>query len=150
MGKIMKNGVAYSGVNVNNYSEMTNKPKINNVELSGNVTSSILGLVEELPDLSDVDISNPQDGEVLKYDATSGKWENGVGASAETILTQTLTAGNTTLTFTDASITSDSLVSIYVNHAETKPIDLDDSVSGSITLLFNSQSADLVVKLVIK
>lgn len=150
MGKIMKNGVAYSGVNVNNYSEMINKPKINNVELSGNVTSSILGLVEELPDLSDVDISNPQDGEVLKYDATSGKWENGVGASAETILTQTLTAGNTTLTFTDASITSDSLVSIYVNHAEAKPIDLNDSVSGSITLLFNPQSADLVVKLVIK
>lgn len=32
-----------------------------------------------LNDLSDIDLSNPTDGQVLKYNATTGKWENGAG-----------------------------------------------------------------------
>lgn len=65
------------------------------------------------------------------------------------ILTQTLVAGQTSLTFTDASITENALVDIYVNHADAFPTDFDDSVSGSITLTFDVQIADLSVKLVI-
>lgn len=71
-------------------------------------------------------------------------------ANAPTILTQTLTAGQTTLTFTNGAITSTSLVSIYVDHAEAKPVDLDDSTVGTIVLVFNEQATDLVVKLVIE
>lgn len=33
-----------------------------------------------LSGLTDVDISNPSDGQTLVYDATSGKWENGSGS----------------------------------------------------------------------
>ena len=32
-----------------------------------------------LSGLTDVDISNPSDGQTLVYNATSGKWENGAG-----------------------------------------------------------------------
>lgn len=32
-----------------------------------------------LSGLTDVDISNPTDGQTLVYNATSGKWENGAG-----------------------------------------------------------------------
>lgn len=105
-----------------------------------------------LADLTDVDLTEVADGEVLKYDATSNKWVNGTGGggSVGTVLTQTLVAGQTTLTFTDVAITENSLVSIYVNHAEAKPVDLDDSTAGTIVLVFNEQATDLVVKLVIE
>ena len=35
-----------------------------------------------LSGLTDVDISNPADGQVLVYNATSGEWENGEGGGA--------------------------------------------------------------------
>jgi len=35
-----------------------------------------------LAGLTDVDISNPSDGQTLVYNATSGKWENGAGGGA--------------------------------------------------------------------
>lgn len=35
-----------------------------------------------LSGLTDVDISNPADGQTLVYNATSGKWENGAGGGA--------------------------------------------------------------------
>ena len=35
-----------------------------------------------LSGLTDVDISNPTDGQTLMYNATSGKWENGSGGSS--------------------------------------------------------------------
>lgn len=34
---------------------------------------------EELSDLSDVDVTTPTDGQILKYDGTSQKWINGTG-----------------------------------------------------------------------
>ena len=34
---------------------------------------------DDLNDLSDVAISSPTNGQVLKYNSTSGKWENGTG-----------------------------------------------------------------------
>lgn len=35
-----------------------------------------------LSGLTDVDISNPSDGQMLVYNSTSGKWENGAGAGS--------------------------------------------------------------------
>lgn len=40
-------------------------------------SSSLVALtVRELNDLDDVTISSPTNGQVLKYNSTSGKWEN--------------------------------------------------------------------------
>lgn len=40
------------------------------------------GGASTLSGLTDVDISNPTDGQTLVYNATSGKWENGAGGGA--------------------------------------------------------------------
>lgn len=39
-----------------------------------------------LSGLTDVDISNPTDGQTLVYNATSGKWENGAGGGGSSAL----------------------------------------------------------------
>lgn len=56
-----------------------------------------------LAGLTDVDISNPSDGQVLVYNATSGKWENGRSPSGSGLLIvnalATTTNDGSTLTF---------------------------------------------------
>jgi hypothetical protein len=49
------------------------------------------GGASALSGLTDVDITNPTDGQVLVYNAESGKWENGAGGGA--ILDSTGTEG---------------------------------------------------------
>ncbi len=85
---------AIGGGGVSDYDDLTNKPQINGVTLSGNKTASDIGcasLVDgkvpasELPetsidDLSDTAIDNPENGEVLKYDADQRKWVNGTAS----------------------------------------------------------------------
>lgn len=44
------------------------------------------GGASTLSGLTDVDISNPANGQTLVYNATSGKWENGVGGGTAGIL----------------------------------------------------------------
>ena len=51
MGVIYKNGISYGGGGsssggTSDYNELTNKPKINNVTLSGNKTTADLGLAD--------------------------------------------------------------------------------------------------------
>lgn len=75
------------------YDELTNKPSINGVTLSGNKTTSDLGIVipenvsdltndegflteVNVEDIADVELTSPTDGQVLKYDATNDKWVN--------------------------------------------------------------------------
>lgn len=54
-----------------------------------------------LSGLTDVDISNPSDGQTLVYNASAGKWEN--GASSEvlvvTVIATHTTGGETTVSF---------------------------------------------------
>ena len=49
------------------------------VEGGGGGSSTLSGL-------TDVDISNPTDGQTLVYNATSGKWENGAGGGGGPLL----------------------------------------------------------------
>jgi len=65
------------------------------------------------------------------------------------ILTSTLTAGQTTITFTDSSITANSTVDVYTSVYGVSPTEITSS-TGSITLAFDSQDSDLSVKVVIK
>lgn len=47
------------------------------IEKAQERTSELLTLsMRELNDLDDVEISDPQNGDVLTYNSTSGKWEN--------------------------------------------------------------------------
>lgn len=74
-----------------------------------------------------------------------------VGAINEvrgTILSSTLTAGSTSLTFTDASILADSMLAVYTL-PEIFYNTLTASV-GSVVLTFDAQAADVGVKLEVR
>ncbi len=70
-------------------------------------------------------------------------------ASAPTILTQTLTAGQTGLTFSSVAIRTDSFMDIYTDTLGVNPTGVT-SVSGSVTLTFDAQSSDVVVAVIIR
>lgn len=73
-----------------------------------------------LSGLTDVDISNPTDGQVLVYNATTGKWENGAGGGGDDIFETlgTITAATVPMTYDDenhmwvALISSDILIPV--------------------------------------
>lgn len=54
-----------------------------------------------LSGLTDVDISNPTDGQTLVYNATSGKWENGVGGSDMFVTLGTINAATVPMSYVD-------------------------------------------------
>lgn len=60
-------------------------------------------------------------------------------------LTAILTAGETTLTISDSSITEDSMIDIYTNVFGVNPSEVTVA-SGSITFVFDAQETDLSVK----
>lgn len=77
--------------------------------------------------------------------------KNVVGAVNEVrgkILTGTLTAGNTSITFSDASITATSLIEVY-NDAGIGWESIS-ATTGSVTITFEAQSSDLAVEVIIK
>jgi hypothetical protein len=110
---------------------------------------TIPSAITELNDVPDVDITEPTDGQTIKYDAALGKWVNaaGGGGSSITVIPGTLNAGETSITFTDARILDDSIVSC-ATPAGINPTAMT-STTGSVTFYFQSQAADMVVKAVI-
>lgn len=97
MGKILKSGIEYGGGGgTSDYPDLTNKPSINSVTLSGNKTTSDLNISyadltnkptipDEISDLSDVTLANLANGDTLKWDATNSKWVNGQGGGASAL-----------------------------------------------------------------
>lgn len=64
------------------------------------------------------------------------------------ILTGTLTAGSTSITISDSSITANSLIEVY-NDAGVGWESITAS-SGSVTITFEAQSADMSVEVIVK
>ena len=85
------------------------------------------------------------DNNTLKYDSVNGY----LYASLGTVLTGTLAAGSTTITFTDASIGNNSLIDVYTDTYGVNPKTMTQS-GTSIVLTFKEQAAAVVVKLVVK
>ena len=52
-----------------------------------------------LAGLTDVDISEPTNGQTLVYNAESGKWENGTGGDAALMTLGTISADSVTMTY---------------------------------------------------
>lgn len=101
------------------------------------------GGASSLNDLTDVAISSPAIGQVLTYNGAS--WANGIIASPWIDVTGTLTAGSTTITFSDVSISSNSTIDVYTDVFGVNPTDITVA-TGSVTLTFASQADDLGVK----
>ncbi len=131
------------------------------------------GEVSSLDDLTDVEITTPSDGQFLKYNSSDSEWQNvtviddsTTSASkvwssnktnselsskedAPTILTSTLTSGSTSLTFSNAAVTTTAMYDVYVDKYGLTPTDITIT-TGQAVLTFEAQSADVSVKLVIR
>ena len=70
-------------------------------------------------------------------------------ASSKTVLTSTLTAGSTSLTFLNAAITTSALYDVYAEKYGLTPTNITIT-TGQAVLTFESQLADVSVKLVIQ
>lgn len=75
--------------------------------------------------------------------------QDNVAAALGKELTGTLTAGSTTLAFTDAAISSNSIVDIYVSVYGISPT-AASIADNTLTLTFETQASDLGVMVVIK
>lgn len=87
--------------------------------------------------------------DALNSGITSAKVAKIDNLPTTTELTATLTAGQTTLTFTDAGITANSTIDVYTSVYGVNPEGMTVS-SGSLTLTFDAQASDIGVKAVIK
>lgn len=65
-------------------------------------------------------------------------------------LTDTLTAGNTSITFEDDAITDDCIIDFYTSIYGVNPKSIDNSTFGKLTLTFKAQENDMEVRIIIK
>lgn len=73
-----KNQIDTNTSNIGNLSNLTTTAK-DNLVAAINEAAQSGGGASDLDDLNDVNLTNLADGQVLKYNATSSKWENGAG-----------------------------------------------------------------------
>lgn len=132
-----------------------------------------------ISDIKNVTITSISNGQILQYNSSTQKWENkSLGSAASrnatssitsgstdliesgavnslkqtltpTILTQTLTAGSTSLTFTNANIGNNSRIS-FQSSPFTKGL-IDNAVQSgtTVTLTCKAQLSNVSVKLII-
>lgn len=78
------------------------------------------GGASTLNDLLDVNISSPTNGQILKYDSTSGKWVNGSAGGVGTVTSITAGTGLSGGTITSSgTIAINSTYQGYISHGET-------------------------------
>lgn len=65
------------------------------------------------------------------------------------VMTATLTAGNTSLTFTSQDITSTSILILSAQDKDIEYLSCDTSVANEVTYTFEEQDSDVVFKLLI-
>lgn len=125
----------------------TTGTKIATITINGTSTdvyAPTSGGASSLSGLSDVAISSPSNGQILTYNNSTSKWGNSDIPLPYKEVTGTLSSGNTSITLSDASITTSSTIDIYTDG------DVDyNSVSvstGSVTITFDAQSSNLGVK----
>lgn len=141
---------------VNGYSNMSElgdivltSPTDKQVLMYDSTSSKWVNGTNSLNDLGNVDITTPANGQVLKYNNATGNWENanesGGGGGSYTDVTGTLLAGNTTVTITDSVITTTATFDFYTDTYGVNPTNISVS-TGSITLTFEEQASDVIVK----
>lgn len=90
-------------------------------------------------------ITTPANKQILEYNSTSAKWEN---KNKFTALTDTLDAGETELTFTNAAITSTARFETYTEDVYLPLVDIVRD-GTTLTLTFPEQEEDVNVKVLI-
>ncbi len=101
----------------------------------------------QLSGLADVDLNSLADGQLLKWNATAHKWEN---YTPDTVLTATLAANATSVTFTDAALTSYCFFEIYTDKNGLNYKSVDSSTVGTLSVTFPAQSTATTIKLIVR
>ena len=100
-----------------------------------------------LSGLTDVDISEPTNGQTLVYNATSGKWENGAGGGSALVVNVTEDGNNLVLDRTYAEIVSAAplvcLGAVDANHSEFKWLTAFGAMQGSYAVMFGNSQDDM-------
>ena len=136
------------------------------------------GGASSLNDLNDVTITSATQGQVLKKGASDwenaslSKSDVGLGnvdntsdldkpistatqtalnakENASTVLTSTLSSGSTSVTFSNAAITTTAMYDVYADKYGLTPTDITIT-TGQAVLTFEAQSANVSIKLVIR
>lgn len=91
-----------------------------------------------LSGLTDVDISNPTDGQTLVYNAASGKWENGAGGGGGALVVRGVAVGeDVTLDHTYAEIVSAAPLVYYdLQHAPNRTSFMPLKAFGAVDELY--------------
>lgn len=101
------------------------------------------GGASALTDLTDVTLTSPTSGQFLKYDGS--KWVNDSSSAPWVDVTGTLTAGTTSVTLSNASITTSSTLDFFTDQFGVNPTNVSVS-TGSVTLTFEAQASNVGVK----
>jgi hypothetical protein len=99
-----------------------------------------------LDELTDAQITSPSDGDVPVWNGS--KWVNRENIGKK-LSAQTLTVGSTTLTFTDAKITTSSTIEIYADKYGVAPTDVTVT-TGQADLTFDAQTDAISVYLIVR
>ncbi len=147
-----------------NYNDLSNKPSINGISLSGNKTLHALGIQAEGDYLENGDVPSwAMQSQKPTYNAsevgalpantpipskTSDLTNDSNFMSGKKLTAQTLTTGSTTLTFTDSSITTSSTIRVFANKWGICPVDVVVT-SGQVVVTFEAQSTAVSVYLIV-
>jgi len=107
----------------------------------------IIDAVQEetgISDLNDTQILNPSNNQALLYDSTAQKWQNKAVPVPWVEVTGNLAVGSTSITLSDAAITSSSTIDVYTD--PELPHTAISVTTGSVTITFEAQQTIVAVK----
>lgn len=153
MGVIKKGGITFAGVStLQELQDVT----IDTLTLSNGQILKYNALNDkwenkdgsiQLSELKDIDFStSPVDGNTLVYDETNDVWIPGAGSGGGAlVIPQKLTAGQTSITFSNAAILATSFISVASEAWYTDA----EQTTGSVTLTFPAQASDMLVQIMV-
>ncbi len=139
---------------------------VNTDSTTSDVKTEINGIKAALPDKITAYASSSTQWDTAPTDAstkpvTSGGIYTALGTKADSsdlanyepvhkILTQTLSAGSTSVTFTDAAITADAVIEVFTSKAGLNYTAVDDTTTGVLIFTYPAQTSPISVKLDIR
>lgn len=112
-----------------------------------NITKANVGL-DNVANTGDSD--TPIQGGTTKFTTGGAYTELNKKADKPTVMTATLAAGSTSVTFTQIPTTGDYTIELYTSAAGLEYTDVDDTTPGELTYTFEAQSAAVTCYLEIK
>lgn len=166
------------GGGTSDYTDLTNKPSINNVTLSGNKTTSDLNISYNdltnkptIPSITDcyqtgdtAETSLADDDYVPFYDTSASSkrktlWSNvksvlkslfdSLYEHTPTIKTATLDANATSVTFTGIPTSGNYRITLFISDPAVEYLEVDNSTAGTLVYTFEAQTKSVTLQLVI-